>query len=508
MSKLLSPLLPYAETHYKFKLPWSPLFKRWPEIFIDGPSFCVPGVKPVFYLAVKDADYFPVRIREIEILIQGEGQTRKFTLPIDLPVSDNLLFLPLEIDFSGLQGRFHINGRIKVEKASGENRSFLNSNFPGITPSPLKIQMLTAPLPYPSDWHGGELHCHSDYSNDPVEFGAPLKVLQEAGKALGMGYVVCTDHSYDFYYDRRRYMERTDPDANFQAYRREALALNTLNSEAGTLLIPGEEVSCGNHLGENVHLLVAGHEEFLPGLGDGGRRWLNNKPDLRVAEVLERLRGTPCFAAHPRSRIGGLERFLFRRGMWHEQDLSPKIDGLQFWNGHRGQDFTEGREFWVSQLLAGRRISPIGANDAHGDLNRNIGVKTPLFSLYHNRNHVFGRVRTVVHSRERTIAGIQAGLASGRMVCTDGPFLHLHGDAGETRLNGKSTPDFGVFQKITVMAGRKGESKETQVRAWSWESAGPLDFSEAFEVPAGTTYVRAEARTAEKRFALTSALFV
>ncbi|MDQ3000477.1 MAG: hypothetical protein M3Y08_04355 [Fibrobacterota bacterium] len=508
MSKFLSPLLPYAETHYKFKLPWSPLFKRWPEIFIDGPSFCVPGVKPVFYLAVKDADYFPVRIREIEILIQGEGQSRKFTLPIDLPVLDNLLFLPLEIDFSGLQGLFNINGRIKVEKASGEIRTFLNSNFPGITPSPLKIQMLTAPLPYPSNWHGGELHCHSDYSNDPVEFGAPLKVLQEAGKALGMGYVVCTDHSYDFYYDRRRYMERTDPDANFQAYRREALALNTLNAEEGTLLIPGEEVSCGNHLGENVHLLVAGHEEFLPGLGDGGRRWLNNKPDLQVAEVLERLRGTPCFAAHPRSRVGGLERFLFRRGMWHEKDLSPKIDGLQFWNGHRGRDFTDGREFWVSQLLAGRRISPIGANDAHGDLNRNIGVKTPLFSLYHNRNHVFGRVRTVVHSQEKTIAGIQAGLASGRMVCTDGPFLHLHDASGETRLNGKSTPDYGVFEKITVMAGRKGEGKETQVRAWSWESAGPLDFSEAIEIPAGSTYVRAEARTSEKRFALTSALFV
>jgi hypothetical protein len=508
MSKFLSPLLPYAETHYKFKLPWSPLFKRWPEIFIDGPSFCVPGVKPVFYLAVKDADYFPVRIREIEILVQGEGQSRKTSLSIDLPVSDNLLFIPLDIDFSGLQGHFNINGRIKVEKPSGEIRSFLNSNFPGITPSPLKIQMLGSPLPYPSDWHGGELHCHSDYSNDPVEFGAPLRVLQEAGKALGMGYVVCTDHSYDFYYDRRRYMERTDPDANFQAYRREALDLNVLNAEEGTVLIPGEEVSCGNHLGENVHLLVAGHEDFLPGLGDGGRRWLNNKPDLRVAEVLERLGGTPCFAAHPRSRIGGLERFLFRRGMWHEQDLSPGIDGLQFWNGHRGRDFSEGRDFWVSQLLAGKRISPIGANDAHGDLNRNIGVKTPLFSLYHNRNHVFGRVRTVVHSREKTIAGIQAGLASGKMVCTDGPFLHLHQGEKGIRLEGKSTPDFGNFEKVSVLAGRKGEARETQVREWTWEKPGPSDFAEAVEIPAGATYVRAEARTSEKRFALTSALFL
>src|SRR5690606_32077288 len=149
----------------------------------------------------------------------------------------------------GLTGSLTLNGRITVEKPSGERRVFLNANFPGISPTPLQITLLSSPLPYPAHWHGGELHCPSDYSNDPGEFGAPLKVLQEAGKALGLGYVVCTDHSYDFYYDRKRYMERIDPEANFQAYRRDALELNALNGNA-PLLIPGEEVSCGNHLGE------------------------------------------------------------------------------------------------------------------------------------------------------------------------------------------------------------------------------------------------------------------
>ena len=505
--------LPYAETHFKFKLPWSPLYRRWPEIFIDGPSFCVPDVVPVFYLAVKDADFFPVVVKEIEFLIQWDGGSRKQTLTLDYRPADNLVFLPLALDFSGCRGLVTLNGRVRVENSKGAGESFLNANFPGVTPSPLLIRFLASSLPYPVGWHGGELHCHSEYSNDPVEYGAPLRVLQEAGKALGMGYVVCTDHSYDFYYNRRRYMEPIDPDANFRAYREEALALNaSLGEGPGTLVIPGEEVSCGNHLGENVHLLVAGHPEFLPGLGDGGRRWLNNKPDLKVAEVLERVGGTPCFAAHPRSRIGGLERFIFRRGMWHEPDLRPDpakrgVDGLQFWNGNRGGDYSEGRQFWVDQLLAGKRISPIGANDAHGDLNRCIGVKTPLLSLYQNRNHLYGNVRTVVHAPARTVAGIQAGLASGRLFCTDGPYLELYADGDAFRLRGASTADFGGFGKVSVWAGRRGATKEIAAGAWDLAGSG-MEFAEAITVPAGALYLRAEAHTSEKRFALTAPVYL
>ena len=65
--------LPYAETHYKFKRPWSPLYRRWPEIFIDGPSFCVPGISPVFYLVVKDGDLFPIRIRDLLMMSTGHA---------------------------------------------------------------------------------------------------------------------------------------------------------------------------------------------------------------------------------------------------------------------------------------------------------------------------------------------------------------------------------------------------------------------------------------------------
>ncbi len=578
MIKLFTSALSYAETHYKFKFPWSPLSKPWPEVFIDGPSFCIPGVEPKFYLVVKDADRFPVTIREIEIAIQRnhaektsfeklsddskpstdsksspplKPSSQKILLSWNKSIKENLVFIPLEIDFSPFRNfsdqtfpnLLHLNAKITVENPRGKILQFINGNFPTLLPAPLHLTFLRAPLPYTAPWHAGELHCHSDYSNDPVEFGAPLKVLQEAGQSLGLGYTVCTDHSYDFYYRKTEYMQRTDPDVQFQAYRKEALDLNANAESSMPVLIPGEEVSCGNFRGENVHLLVAGHEKFLPGLGDGGRRWFNNRPDLKIAEVIEKIksesgfeskvksetqfefqtRPLPCFAAHPKVKVGSLERIIFRRGEWHEQDLHDGVLGLQFWNGKRSNDFFAGRKFWIEQLLKGKRLYPIGANDAHGDLNRNIGVKTPLFSLYQNRNHIFGNVRTVVYSEEKTISGIQAALSAGKLFCTDGPFLQIEKKSaeeinskylkGETTFVGKvharSTIDFGALEKVQILGGRLGEKSEFKIMEWDFTNpkSGPMELTEEFTFQAGLHYFRAEALTAEKKFALTAALF-
>jgi hypothetical protein len=208
-----------------------------------------------------------------------------------------------------------------------------------------------------------------------------------------------------------------------------------------------------------------------------------------------------------------LERFIFRRGMWHEPDLRAPgaargVDGLQFWNGHRGQDYADGRSFWIARLLAGERISPIGANDAHGDLNRCIGVKTPLFSLYQNRNHVYGHVRTVVKAKSHDMAGIQAGLGSGRLICTDGPFLDLEREGAGARLVGRSIADYGGFTRITLWSGTIGASRETAIRTWTFEGTGPLEVSESIAPPAGIAYLRAEGATGEKRFALTAPLYL
>ena len=57
MSFLPGEKLRYAETHFKFRLPWSLLYKPWPEIIFDAPFQFVPGVEPMLWIVVRDADH-------------------------------------------------------------------------------------------------------------------------------------------------------------------------------------------------------------------------------------------------------------------------------------------------------------------------------------------------------------------------------------------------------------------------------------------------------------------
>ena len=242
------------------------------------------------------------------------------------------------------------------------------------------------------------MHCHSHYSADHVEHGASPEVLQQAAKATGLDFVSCTDHAYDFAYTTEDYTKEAEsPLTRFDALHEEVRKLN--QATGMPLMIAGEEVSAGNSKGENVHMTVLGPNGYLPGLGDCGRNWLDNKPTFRIPKLLE-MTTAHCFAAHPMQPMGYLEKFIFRRGYWSHKDLNldaaHKIRGIQFWNGIRDEGFKLGRQWWIEELGKGNFLLPIGGNDAHGDLNDTTSVSTPLFSLKHSRNHVFGKVRTVV----------------------------------------------------------------------------------------------------------------
>ncbi len=506
---LLPQQIPYAETHYKFKLPWSPIFKHWPEVFIDGPRFSLPGQNPIFYLVIKDADYYPITITGAQAVLQGQGQLQKHQLTFPRNITGHFHFLPFTLP--GLQstvGDFVINVKICLKKASGSERIILNSNLTGIMPIPLSHTCLGTPLPYPAGWFSGELHCHSTYSSDPVEFGMSPAGYQQAARALGLSFVVCTDHSYDFYYQKERYMQPGDPTAKWRQYCQEVNDLN--NNVQGPLMVAGEEVSCANSLGRNVHMLVLGHKDFIPGLGDGGRRWFNNKPDLTIQQVLEIAQGTPCFAAHPRARIGSIEQLAFRRGAWGPQDLNDShlaVNGLQFWNGARDRGFSLGRAFWVQQLLKGRKLTAIGANDAHGDLNKSCGISVPLFKLYQNTNHIFGNVRTLVKADTLNVNSLHQSLNSGAPVSTEGAFLNLEPAQGKVCVVAKSIDYFGLIKKIHLFSGNTGDTSEKVVSSWILEK-DTGDFEERIPIPSGITYLRAEAYTSKGRLAMTSPLFV
>ena len=500
----------YAETHYKFKLPWSRLHKSWPEIFLDAPCRVEPLQPVPLVLVLRDANLYPVRIKSIHLEINAlSWPTLREKVVVEQDFDQAFHFVELPFSLEGRKGQVSVNATIEVHKLGKPQslKRIKNWNFPTINPRPLGIHALEFPNPKPSQWWSGETHCHTWHSSDPVEFGAPPWLLQKAAQSLGLDFVLCTDHSYDFDFQQANYRLAADSEQRWQELQQEVQSLPPY-----PLVIAGEEVSCGNSRGENVHLLVCGHKNHIPGAGDSGRRWLKNHPTHSINEVLEMASPVPCFAAHPQQPMSALERFVFRRGYYQNEDLglngSNPIAGLEFWNGMQDEGYKIGRLFWIEQLLQGQRILPIGGNDAHGDLNHYTGVKTPLWSLKANRARLFGRTRTVFYAANPLLspATLQQSIAqaqqSGYAYVSDGPALWWDQNSDSAKLCGLSTPDFGTIEMIQVFRGYGNQKVEEQeiytVGINKWEKN--MDFD-------GADYMRAELHTRLGYKAMTAALW-
>ena len=549
MSLLPGEKLRYAETHFKFKLPWSLLYKPWPEIIFDAPFQFVPGVSPYLWIVVRDANRFPTTIKTADILLKHnienafDNTLEKGPQPdisihkdLDIEVREQMHFIPLPLGEIPA-GTYEVYCKLTVER-DGKTQTFERWNLPRLKPVPLRIKVLNEALPIAPGYAAGEMHCHTHYSADHVEYGATPEVLQLAAKAVGLDFVNCTDHAYDFAFTQEDFTKEAEsPVPRFQKLREEIAALPSKdeNGEDLPLLLAGEEVSAGNSKGENVHVTVLAPEGYLPGLGDCGRYWLNNKPTLSIKQVLNMTKAH-CFAAHPFQQMGLLEKFIFRRGYWKPEDLNwaPKkhaIRGLQFWNGIRDEGFKLGREFWINELGKGNYLLPIGGNDAHGDLNSMTAVDLPLISLKHTRAHTFGNVRTVVRIEDSVIpnenatvipnetatvipngvrdpATLNEAFAGDNCYITDGPALWWERDGKNIIFHARSNKEMGggfryirIYGRQVLPNGKLALEEEVMIGSLV---AAP-DHADIPVATFGHAYVRAECETATGKFALTSA---
>lgn len=525
MSFLPGEKLHYAETHFKFKLPWSLLFRPWPEILADAPFQFVPGVEPILWLVVRDAHRFPTLIEKIEISITGsENFSTNKSVDLHIRTTEQFGFYPVKLGHQE-PGTYEIDCKIYAKRISenGEptadkERCFSRWNYPGLKPKTLKIQVLAEEPPKAPGFVAGEMHCHTHYSADHVEHGASPAVLQQAAQAVGLDFVSCTDHAYDFAYTTEDYTKEADtPLTRFDALGEEVRKLNEVTDMP--LMIAGEEVSAGNSKGENVHMTVLGPEGYLPGLGDCGRNWLDNKPTFKISKLLG-MTAAHCFAAHPMQPMGYLEKFIFRRGYWSHKDLNldapHKIRGIQFWNGIRDEGFKLGREWWIEELGKGNFLLPIGGNDAHGDLNDTTSVSMPLISLRLSREHVFGKVRTVIKCGIRnsefgtkvSSEAIHEAFAGDNCYITDGPALWWERGEKTVTFHARNTQDFGgAFRYIRIFGRRRHNNGKLAPRE-------ELCIESLVAAPAKTditvnadnfVYLRAECETATGKFAMTSA---
>jgi hypothetical protein len=550
MSLLPGEKLRYAETHFKFKLPWSLLYKPWPEIIFDAPFQFVPGVSPYLWIVVRDADRFPTTIKTAEILLKhsvgnafdnlldnalDNAQQPDISIHRDLniEVQEQMQFIPFALGEIPA-GTYEAYCKLTVER-EGKTQTFERWNLPRLKPVPLRFKVLNEYPPIAPGYAAGEMHCHTHYSADHVEYGATPEVLQLAAKAVGLDFVNCTDHAYDFAFTQEDFTKEADsPVPRFQKLREEIAALPSKDENGNDmpLMLAGEEVSAGNSKGENVHMTVLAPEGYLPGLGDCGRYWLDNKPTRSIKQILN-MTGAHCFAAHPFQQMGLLEKFIFRRGYWKPEDLQlnnkHSIRGFQFWNGIRDEGFKLGREFWINELGKGNYLLPIGGNDAHGDLNSMTAVDLPLISLKHTRAHIFGNVRTVVKIMDPTgnpilsfpaptgnlptqppltLDDLNAAFSADNCYITDGPALWWERDGKNIIFHARSNKETGggfryirIYGRQVLPNGKLALEEEVMIGSLV---AAP-DHADIPVATFGHAYVRAECETATGKFALTSA---
>ena len=565
--------LRYAETHFKFRLPWSLLYKPWPEIIVDSPFQFVPGVEPTLWIVIRDADRFPTKIKTVEIHLKHsvDGFSKpdiEIQKDLDFDAHEQMQFIPFPLGEIPT-GTYEAYCKLTVQR-EGKTQTFERWNLPRLPQKPLRFKVLNEAPPIAPGYAAGEMHCHTHYSADHVEYGATPAVLQQAAKAVGLDFVSCTDHAYDFAFTLEDYTKEAEsPVPRFQKLREEIAALPSKDENGNDmpLMLAGEEVSAGNSKGENVHMTVLAPEGYLPGLGDCGRYWLDNKPTRSIKQILN-MTGAHCFAAHPFQQMGLLEKFIFRRGYWKPEDLQLNnkhtIRGLQFWNGVRDEGFKLGREFWINELGKGNYLLPIGGNDAHGDLNSMTAVELPLLTLKHTRAHIFGNVRTVIRvgsrksevgseakqesssirhpqsvilSEDRQVevdirylatrclsrvrfegAGsskgslslddINAAFSGDNCYITDGPALWWERDGKDITFHARNNKEFGGGFRYIRIYGRRmrpnGKPAPDEEIMLGSLIAAP-DHADIPVATFGFAYVRAECETATGKFALTSA---
>ena len=196
----LGPLIAlYPEIHYRFRaFPFSLYYRRQPEIIADAPYRLEPGSGLPVLLLVKDADRFPVLIDSVKI--DAFAPDRRVTQVLSLRRETIKQHWWHHIEWLDLPDESPCTWQIVVTwqvEVGRREYIFKTSNLPRLANSPLLVQQSGYPLPRGEGWVYGDLHVHTAYTEDQVEFGAPLAAYPALGQASGLSFIMAADHGYD-----------------------------------------------------------------------------------------------------------------------------------------------------------------------------------------------------------------------------------------------------------------------------------------------------------------------
>jgi len=514
----MGSFLAYAETHYKFRFIPSRYKRRAPEIIADLPRRLSPQQPLPILIFIKDAHIYPIQIESVRVRIWTETSTLQDKIfALNEKVSQHWWHRVLHIAVPAKAVGWH---RVSVDFTvmnAGVRQAFSADNYVLSGHEPFFCYFASEPLPLLDNYYTGDLHTHSWYTSDQVEFGAPPAAMTEMARAAGHQFLAITDHSYDLDDESDNYLKNDKTLQKWRSFLEETKQLNADTEDF--VVIPGEEVSCGNSRGQNVHFLVLNNAQYLPGAGDSGERWFRTRPDLKIEQVMAQAdSGAAFFAAHPEMPMPFLQRLLLGRNVWRWPDYQhDALHGLQLWNGHP-DGISSARESWIRLLLAGKRRFIIAGSDAHGDFNRSRQIKIPhLLMEEHEEFHYFGQHRTIASIKGAfSLTNLVEALKTGACSITSGPFLALTGRTatGEaiemggtlcgahTRLEiiAISNSEIGALKAVRIYRGCAGQIDETLFLSEALP-AGTMNYRTSFAIEHGDTsdcYYRAEVDCEQK----------
>jgi len=476
-------LFAYAEIHFRIGKLVGILYKKEPEIIFDLPFRSQSGKDIPLFLFIKDAHIFPVKLQEMTIRIKMKDQSTPKIIRKDINLDLKEKFVSRIFELPSYlfpaEGFYEIDSEL-IYQINGKIRNLHQDNYRSISHEPFEIYISNEALPSFEGWHWGDLHVHSNFTDDQVEFGAPIEETIHCARSIGLDFVSFTDHSFDFE-DVGLNSEPTPQ--KWEDFSAEINLQSKKNSDF--ILLPGEEVSTGNHLNQNVHCLVIGNENFYPGSGDGAKVLFKNKPTIPLTNLVKQVQANETnmiiAAAHPGDIPPQSQKIVLNRGCWNDKDLLS--NGLDYWqilNGKLDNFFLHSLQKWKEALLDGYRIGILAGTDAHGNFNSFRQIKTPLIQMTKHRQQLLGLTRSGVFvDGEFNRSNLLNALKNKQVVISNGPIITIEINQDEQRipiggkfkldkpfsirLRAKSSEEFGKLSRIYLYNGCYRDRKEHRI---------------------------------------------
>ena len=511
------PFLPfpflYAEIHYRI-IPkfFSRLFRKEPEIITDTVWRVDPDLNIPLLILIKDANLFSITLDRVIVIIKSPKSERNIIFDYNEKINNDLWW---RIEFLHIEEHeksqiLEISTKIRYKNHKNKDLTCVNDNYNRNTPN-FKVNVSADTLPGLNGWKQGDMHLHSFYTNDQIEFAAPIPVTAQMGRTLGLDFLGITDHAYDLDDSEDSYLVNDPKKPKWQRYLRD-VEMNNQRKD-NPLILPGFEVSVGNARGNSVHLQVFNSDELYEGSSDSGEKWLHSEPEWSLTGILNHLneKSLAC-AAHIGEKPPLIHRLILGRGPYTENDLdNPDIGFFQLANGLSARGLNTAKKKWIQQLLHGRRVTPLAGSDSHGNFNLSRSIVLPHLAMDISRRQLLGEFRTAVWSKKdfNGYTDIIQSLRTGNVQITSGPLLSISEIENDTpifgstlprkekylfRLSAKSSPEFGKITSLKVYYGdrKKGDNLSKE---FVYESLTINDQINLTGMSDNTLYIRFEALT-------------